>query len=443
MKKIFISLSSILIIGFFGCKKEINTEAVQQEVSTAKPPSPPPPTSILQWQKFYGSSVHDRGESITKTLDGTGYILTATTLGNDRDVSDSHGGADAWVVKIDLNGNLLWQKAFGGTAGDYAYDISPTADGGYILCGASTSTDGDLSELTNHGGTDLWVVKLSASGDMEWQKLLGGSGEERSGSVIQASDGSYLISGYTNSTNGDIILNHGDYDVWMINLSSTGELLWQKTYGGSLYDAAGGNINSNILSQSDGFLLMAASASTNGDLSALTNHGGQDTWILKIDISGNLLWSKTYGGSGGEGDGTIYPFDGGYLFSTTTTSNNGDVLGNHGYADTWVVKIDATGNKLWQKCFGGTDMDNARIIDIDANGKIVLVGYSFSKNGDIPRTKADEDLWVLRLDADGNKLYSDVITGGDMANSAVPTNDGMYITSGRGNNDVWTVKFKF
>jgi hypothetical protein len=399
MKKLIITSSFILMLGLFSCKKEkvTLTQTSQEELVTGKPsPPPPPPPNILQWQKFYGSTLHDRGESISKTSDGNGYVISATTLGNDGDVSGNHGGADAWIIKIDLAGNLIWQKTFGGSGGDYAYDIVATSDGGYIFCGATNSTDGNLSTLTNHGGIDTWVVKLSALGDIEWQKLLGGNDTERGMSVIQTASGDYLISGSTSSINGDITSNHGTGDVWIFKLNNTGGLIWQKTYGGSLND---GSESMTLIGNE--VILCASSASTNGDLSTLTNHGGTDTWVFKIDLSGNLLWGKTYGGSGGEGGGTIYPCNGGYIFSTTTTSNNGDVSGNHGYADTWVVKIDGNGIKLWQKCVGGADMDNAKLIDINASGNIVLVGYTFSKNGDIPRTKADEDLWVVQLDATG------------------------------------------
>ena len=442
MKKLIIISNFILILGLLSCKKETITSTSQEEIATGKPTPPPPPTSILQWQKTYGGTTAEMGYAIT-TDDNGNYVFTASALSNSGDVSGYHGGigADAWVVKTNPSGLISWSHCFGGTKSDYAYDIVTASDGsGYVFAGVTTSNDGNLADQLYRGGRDVWVVKLDPStGNILWQKTYGGSADDWANSIIETTDGGFLVVGSTASTDGDITQMHGTSDVWIIKLDSDGNMMWQKTYGGALGDGA-----NYVTSIENGFILCASSSSIDGDLSTLINHGGSDSWVFRIDLSGNLLWGKTYGGTGGEGSGNIYPVDGGYVFSTTTNSNNGDVSGNHGYVDTWVVKIDASGNKIWQKCFGGTDMDNANIVDIDASGKIVLVGYSFSKNGDIPRTKADEDLWVVRLDAtNGNKLYSDVITGGDMANDAVPTNDGMYMTSGRGNGDAWLVKFKF
>jgi len=171
-----------------------------------------------------------------------------------------------------------------------------------------------------------------------------------------------------------------------------------------------------------------------------------------------MLWQKIYGGSQNDNcDAILRAPDGGYVFSGSSQSTNGDVTGNNRYADSWVVKINSNGNIQWQKFFGGNDADNADVKDIDANGNILLTGYTFSKNGDIPASKGSEDLWILRLDENGNKLYSNVFggRGGDMSNDAIPTSDGGYITVGRtsstsgdvssnhGGEDVWVMKFKF
>ena len=442
MKKLFIFSSLFLFIGLFSCKKEISTPESPQEEATGKPPSQPPPVSILKWQEFYGGSSSEMGYAITTDANGD-YVFTASALTNSGDVSGHHGGigADAWVVKTNSSGLISWSHCFGGTDGDYAYDILSTADGsGYVFAGITKSNDGDLAGQVYHGERDVWIMKLNAStGDIIWKKTFGGSANDWAHSIIETNEGGFLVVGSTSSNNGDVSQMRGASDVWIIKLDNNGNMIWQKTYGGSLGDGA-----SSVTQVGNEFILCAESSSLDGDLSMLTNHGGSDSWVFRIDLSGNLLWGKTYGGTGGEGSGPIFPVDGGYVFSSTTNSNNGDVSGNHGYVDTWLMKIDANGNKIWQKCFGGTDMDNAGIVDIDASGKIILVGYSFSKNGDIPRTKAEEDLWVVRVDAsNGNKLYSDVIKGGDMANDAVPTNDGMYITAGRGNGDAWLVKFQF
>jgi hypothetical protein len=219
-------------------------------------------------------------------------------------------------------------------------------------------------------------------------------------------------------------------DAWIIKLNSSGGVDWQKTYGGSLNENA-----TAITAIRDGnFIVSAVANSTDGDLSTQLHHGGNDAWLFKIDGTGNLLWQKEYGGSGDEGAGAALPTaDGGYIFSGNTTSNNGDVSGNHGYADTWLVKISSAGNISWQKCFGGNDMDNAHIENIDAAGNILLIGYTFSRNGDIVGYKGGEDLWVLLTDQNGNKINSSVLGGksSDTGEDAIPTADGMYVGIGR------------
>ena len=450
----------ILLAGLLtGCNKEkdAKTESKKdtsfvQSASKAGPPTTSP--SILQWQKTFGSSLNEIGYVIVPATDGNGYILAGNTLGNDGDVYGNHGGSDVWVVKIDFTGAILWQKTFGGSAGDYAYDIVATSDGGYVFAGMTQSSDGDVSGF--HGTQDVWVVKLTSSGTIAWQKTLGGSGSEYSNSIIQASDGGYLVAAYTQSTNGDVTLNHGGMDAWIIKLNSSGGIDWQKTYGGSLNESA-----ASIVPTPDGdgnFMVSAAAHSTDGDLSTQPHHGGSDAWLFKIDGAGNLLWQKEYGGSGDEGAGAVLATaDGGYIFSANTTSNNGEVSGNHGYADTWLVKISSAGNISWQKCFGGNDMDNADIKNIDAAGNILLVGYTFSRNGDIVGYKGGEDFWVLLTDKNGNRINSSVLGGksGDAGEDAIPTADGMYLGIGRtastsgdvttnhGINDIWVVKFKF
>lgn len=410
--------------------------------------------SILQFQKCLGSTLNDYpiGNVIVSTPDG-GNIIAANTLGNDGDVTGNHGSSDAWIIKLNSSNGVDWKYTFGGSNSDYVYAINKTSDGGYIFAGESKSTNGDVS--VNKGGYDMWVVKLDASGHKVWQNTYGGSSDEKANFIIQTSDGGYLIAGKTQSNDGDVSGNHGGVDAWVVKLDVSGALLWQKTFGGSVSENT-----SFILPTPDGnFMISASSNSNDGDLSTLVHHGGNDSWLFKIDGAGNLLWQKTYGGSGEDVTGTLYnTSDGGYLFSTATSSNNGDVSGNHGYYDTWVVKLTSAGTILWQKCFGGFDMDNARVRSIDAvTGQMLVVGYTFSKNGDINLNKGGSDFWALLLDANGNKLQSNTLGGksGDTGEDAVAAPDGSYIGVGRtdsndgdvsgnhGSGDVWVVKFKF
>lgn len=470
MRQLFMLTIILSITIFSGCVKELkpSDQPLASDAKVAGKPTPAPSPSILQWQKTYGSSLNELGYAITNSNDG-GYVFTASALGKSGDIASHHGGigADVWAVKIDVSGNnIVWQQSLGGTNGDYANHIIATRDGSaYVFVGQTKSTDGDITG--NHGGYDLWVVKLdAATGAVLWEKTYGGSGDESPGSansisnssIIQTTDDGFLITGSTRSSDGDLTgqSTHGGNDAWIIKLNSDGDMAWQKTFGGSLNETA----NSIITASGGGYLVSATSNSIDGDLSAQIHYGGNDCWIFKINDSGDLLWQKTYGGSGNEGAEGILPTpDGSYVFSATTTSNNGDVSGNHGGGDAWVVKIGPDGTKLWQKCFGGRDGDNAILKDVDVSGKILLVGYTFSGDGDITGGyKGTEDLWVLQADAtNGTKLNSKVLGGrsDDTSVDAVPTSDGMYMSIGRtgstngdvtfshGGEDVWLVKFKF
>jgi len=287
---------------------------------------------------------------------------------------------------------------------------------------------------------------------MEWQKVLGSAGEERAKSIIQTSTGDYMIAASTTGTGGDVLNNHGSSDAWIIKLNSSGNTAWSKTFGGTLGDDA-----SYIGTVSGDFIIGGATNSSDGDLSRFANRGGSDAWLLKINATGDLLWQKTYGGSGDEGGGSVKSIGDGYVFSTSTISNNGDVSGNHGGRDSWVVKINEAGSIVWQKCFGGSASDDCDIKVIQPSGELILVGLTFSKNGDITGSKGSEDFWTLQLNAAGDKLNSKVLGGksGDMGSDAVVTPDGMYMAIGRsgsndgdvsgnhGANDIWAVKFKF
>ncbi|MCD6449891.1 MAG: PEGA domain-containing protein, partial [Thermotogaceae bacterium] len=168
------------------------------------------------WQKALGGSSKDWAYSIQQTSDG-GYIVAGWTRSYyNGDVSEYHGYIDAWVVKLGESGNIEWQKALGGSEGDEAHSIQQTRDGGYIVAGCTRSNDGDVSG--NHGKVDAWVVKLGESGNIEWQKALGGSFWDKAYSIQQTSDGGFIVAGRTASNDGDVSGNHGEVDAWIVKL---------------------------------------------------------------------------------------------------------------------------------------------------------------------------------------------------------------------------------
>ena len=172
-------------------------------------------TGALQWQKCLGGSGWDIATSVLQTRDGS-YILTGTTASNDGDIAGSHGNADCWVIKLDNAGALEWQKLMGGSSDDRAYSVQETIEGGYVIAGSSSSDNGDLTH--NSGYHDFWIVKLGATGTLQWQKSLGGSDEDESYSIYQTDDKGYIVAGFTMSNDGDVSGNHGYFDFWIVKL---------------------------------------------------------------------------------------------------------------------------------------------------------------------------------------------------------------------------------
>jgi len=239
----------------------------------------------IQWQKSLGGSSIDRAYAIHQTLDG-GYIVAGNTLSHDGDVTGNKISLDYWVIKLDNNGNIVWEKTYGGTKNEYLYSLQVTPDGGYIAAGFTESNDGDVT--SNHGGRDIWIVKLNVAGTIQWQKSFGGSNDEEAFSVQPSSDGGYIVAGYTLSNDGDINFNHGGKDIWVIKLSSNGSLQWEKSVGSSSYDEAW-----SVLQSTDGgFVVAGYSGANDGDVSG--NHGGNDFFCCKAECRRQFGLAKMF-----------------------------------------------------------------------------------------------------------------------------------------------------
>jgi len=169
----------------------------------------------IQWQKCLGGTSDDEAYFIQQTLDG-GYIVAGWTSSTDGDVIGNHDSTDYWIVKLDTIGNIQWQKTLGGTDYDEAYSIRQTSDGGYIVAGRSWSNDGDVTD--GHGASDYWIVKLDTIGNIQWQKCLGGTGNDEAFSIQQTSNNEYIIAGWAWSNDGDVIGHHDSADYWVVKL---------------------------------------------------------------------------------------------------------------------------------------------------------------------------------------------------------------------------------
>ncbi len=357
----------------------------------------------------------DELRSIQQTTDG-GYILGGTsnsTISGDK--TENGLGYDYWIVKIDGSGNIQWDKTIGGSNSEYLYSIIQTADGGYFLGGISSSNiSGDKTENCL-GSFDYWVVKTNSNGIIQWQNTIGGTEPDYLLSVSQTADGGYILGGYSPSNiSADKTENSfGVRDYWIVKLDSVGNLQWENTIGGNWDDFFG-----NIAQTTDGGYILGGTSDSgmNGD-KAESTMGGTDYWILKIDATGNIQWQNTIGGNVSDRFSSIeQTTDGGYFIGGLSRSPiSGDKSdSSKGSDDYWIVKTNSLGNILWQNTIGGDSIDELTTSLQTADGGFVLGGKTLSNfSGDkVENSYGDYDYWIIKTGSSGNIQWQNTI-GGD------------------------------
>lgn len=327
----------------------------------------------IAWQKTFGGTESEVAHSIIQTSDG-GYIVAGkATSDNSGQLVGFTIGVDGWIIKLNNIGNIQWQKIIGGDDDDIIHSIQQTTDGGFVIVGESNSDGLPAS----YGDFDYWVVKLDSNGNVLWQNKYGGTGQDRAYSIQQTTDGGYIVAGQSASTNGDVTGNHGNFksDFWIVKLNSLGTIQWQKSLGGTFQDEA-----YSIEQTTDGgYIVAGLTYSKNGDV--IGAHDGLiDYWIVKLDSIGNLVWQKPLGGDGEDEAYSIQQTtDGGYIVAGHTNSINGDIVGNSTTQrnNYWIVKLDNLGNIQWQKCPIYTGTDIAHSVIQTSDGGYVVVGESY------------------------------------------------------------------
>jgi len=344
-----------------------------------------------EWNRTYGGAYDDNAFSLVQTNDG-GYAIAGWT--------ESYGASvgyypDSWLVKTDANGNAMWNKTYGGTSYEWATSVVQSSDGGYVIACKAEEFD---------------LIKTDAAGNMLWNKTYTGYLE----SLVQTNDGGYAMAGSFPVNNGD---------AWLVKTNSTGDMQWNKTYGGTGHDFA----VSLVQTYEGGYALVGYTDSFGA--------GSNDVFLIRTDASGNARWNRTYGGTGNDaGRFIIRTLDGGYAIAGQI-----DLGGN---IDSWLIKTDLFGNMQWGGTYGGTSGDYAYSLVQNADGSYVLASETNSFGA------GASDICLIGTDASGNMLYSKMYGGasGDNVRCIIHTRDGGYAVAGwtqsygAGGRDFWLVK---
>jgi predicted secreted protein len=388
--------------------KAPNTGHTTLPTSTLATSSEPP---ILEWDGTYGGTSDDVAYSVVQTSDG-GYAIAGWTD------SFGAGGSDIWLVKADVNGNMQWNKTYGGTGDEEAYALVQTSDGGYAIAGQTSST--------SDGRWDMWLIKTDANGQMTWNKTYGGLGsDEQLRSMIKTADGGYALAGALDNP------HYADVDDFLlVKTDANGNMMWNRTYGGTGWEFA----VSVVQTEPDGGYALIGPTRSFGN-------GGLDFWFVKTDSAGSMQWNKTYGGTNDDiATSLVQTSEGGYAIGGETSSSGA------GSSDFWLVKTDAEGNMQWNETYGGANQEEAWSVVQTSDGGYAIAGWtdSFGAGGG--------DFWLVKTDAKGqmrwNQTYGGAGSEWGYNNKVIQTIDGGYAIAscttsfGAGNYDFWLIKLK-
>ncbi len=388
MKKLYMSLLGL--VGILACAQEVE----------------------VRWQKDIKSASQDFLSQLTTTIDGQ-HLLSGSTIQTPKSTSSNgqssanvqNNGYDYHIVKLNQQGQIVWDKYYGGNNHDFLTATTSTQEGGFVLAGTSYSTSGLQKKGKQKGGSDIWVIKVNESGEEEWQKTLGTIVDEEAKSVIQTNDLGYFIAGNAQIKQTQNSEGFGSKDVWLVKLDKTGKVVNQLYLGGKGLDEVekiiptkdGGalvgiysrstsiengelkienktspdeelkeetNLNNNQSSTNDHQLTTKESNSSNQipttyQPKTTENYGEGDFWGVKLSKEGKIEWQKNYGGSSDDHIRTLANTDLGYIIAGESRSgNSGNKKSNiKEGTDLWVISLDENGNELWQKGYNFKNRD--------------------------------------------------------------------------------------
>jgi len=392
---------------------------------------------LIQWQNTIGSTGNETFNKMTKTHDG-GFVIagrSATTISGDKTVAGA-----LWVLKLSDSGNILWQKGYTGIASygaSIVRDIKLTKDNGFVIIA-------DISVPSN--GLNYGILKLDSAGNMQWQKSIGGNIDDIPGEIIETLDNGYLIAGGSSShMSGDKSEFNIGYpattakDFWIVKIDSVGNIEWENTIGGTATDEA----YTAVQFLDSTYLVAGGSSSSISNDKTEASKGASDFWVVKLSQDGNILWDKTIGGSGSD-----------FAWTSALTSNQQVLLAgasesgisgdktdiNYGLSDFWIMKIDSSANIIWQNTMGGNGSDIAFDIYENTDQSVIACGRT---NSNQSATKSENllggtDCWLVKLSSTGTTIWENTIGGSLLEDprSVVQANDGGYLMSAISNSPI-------
>jgi len=355
------------------------------------------------WQKCYGTSSFDRVYCVEEI--NNGYLLGLKIDTEESWITNYHGENDPWIINIDYYGNLIWEKCFGGTESESIIKIIKVSDSEFYMVGATESSDYDITCDTNYGSQDFWVLKINENGDILWDHCYGSILGDEMRDAVLTPDGGLLFMGRISSNGGDVKKYYGSMDLWFCKIDSLGNIVWERTMGNQALD---NGISMQLISDTS-FAFIGGYYEPGGmnDCEIAVTGEGADLWLVEMSLSdGDILNNYCYGGSGNDLWNFFEKVTNGYILSTYSDSYNGDVSGQHGNGDIWVVRIDSQGEIIWQRCLGGSYQEAPSFITQAEDGGFIVIGTAASHNGDVKNNHSwsggnNSDIWIVKLNNDG------------------------------------------
>lgn len=414
----------------------------------------------ILWEKTIGGKHADYLFDLRPTPD-YGFLLAGSSLSRKTGskTDDNSGDLDYWLWKMDEEGKPVWQKSYGGSGSDLLQSVQLTSDGGYILGGTSESQKGFHKKDSSRGKSDYWILKLDAHGVEQWQKTLGGAGLDQLKTVIQTSDGGYLVAGSSSSDNsGDKTeKSRGNLDYWLVRLDSKGNIKWQRTLGGKYADI----LKSVIQTKDGGYLVGGTSNSPESGDKTEPNYGLGDYWVLKLDAEGRIEWQRTYGGDQDDQLKVVHQTpEGDYLLGGNSNSGttNTKTKTNKSGTDIWLLKIAPNGTPLWQETYSFGKVDFLASLHEETDGTLLLGAYSKSNPYSKKQNNENSGNYIaMKLTDKGEEVWTKTIgsRGEDILTELAMTRDGGYLMAGTskgkpsgdknssvGSQDFWVVKLR-